>query len=100
LIKIALMPFPHPGEFPKWLSLQSANRVGDWFDDCVGVGSSVHTGPTIHTLRLCRFGDARDSAAISKTCLPNSLIRAVSGPAFTANEPNSASRLCIENFRS
>jgi hypothetical protein len=68
--------------------------------DIEGVTGSIPVAPTIYTLRLYRFRDARDSAAISKTCLPNSLIRAVSGLAFTANEPNSASRLCIEKFRS
>jgi hypothetical protein len=61
-----------------------------------GVTGSIPIAPTTHPLRLYNSKDARDSAAISKTCLPNSLTRAVSGLAFTANEPNSASRLCID----
>ena len=64
------------------------------------VGSSVPTVSTTHTLRLYRLGDARDSAAISKRCLLNSLIPVVSALVFTANEPISAPGLCTENFRS
>jgi hypothetical protein len=73
---------------------------GDWFDDWVVVSSSSPITSTTHTLRLQHLLDTRDSAAISKTCLPNSRIRAVSALIFTANEPISAPGLCIENFRS
>ena len=65
-----------------------------------GVGSSGHISPTTHTLRLYWWRDYRDSAAISKTCLPNFLISAVSARIFAANELISGSSLCIKKFRS
>jgi hypothetical protein len=52
--------------------------------------------PPPPTLQGCIALETLAIVPRSKTCLPNSLIRAVSGLAFTANEHNSASRLCIE----
>ena len=64
------------------------------------VPSSSPTVSTTHTLRLFRVRDTRTISAISKTCLPNSLVSAVSARAIEANEPISSRGLYIENFRS
>jgi len=56
--------------------------------------------PTTHNLRLYRVIDTRNSAVMSKTCLPKSLIGAVSAPAIAANEAISAPGLCPLKFRS
>jgi hypothetical protein len=65
-----------------------------------GVMGSIPITPTTHTLRLYRFRDSRESAAISKTCLPNSLVSAVSAHVIEPNEPISSPRLCSKKFRS
>ena len=65
-----------------------------------GVGSLVQMVSTTHTLKLYRVRGTRNSAAISKTCPPNSLASAVSAPAIQANEPISPPGLCSKKFRS
>ena len=65
-----------------------------------GAASLVQMISTTHTLKLCEVRDARNSAAISKACLPNSLVSAVSAPAIEPNEPVSPPGLCSKKFRS
>jgi hypothetical protein len=66
----------------------------------VGVTGSIPVVPTTNTPRLYRVGDTRISAVVSKTCLPNFLVRAVSAPAIEPNEPISPTGLCSKKFRS
>ena len=63
-----------------------------------GATSLVQMISTTHTLKLYRVRDTRNSAAISKTCLPNSLVNAVSAPAIQANEPISPPGLCSKKI--
>jgi hypothetical protein len=60
---------------------------------------TAHT-TTTHTLKLYRVLDARNSAAISKAFLPNSLVSAVSASAIEPNEAISPHGLCSKKFRS
>src|SRR6266436_6351093 len=48
---------------------------------------------------MYRVPDTRNSTAISKTCLPKSLVSAVSAPAIEPNEPISPPCLCSKKFR-
>ena len=65
-----------------------------------GVGSLVQMVSTTHTLKLYRVRDTRNRAAVSKACLPNSLVSAVSAPAIEPNEAISPRGLCSKKFRS
>ena len=65
-----------------------------------GAASLVQMVSTTHTLWLHIEIDTRNSFAMSKTCLPNSLAGGVSASAIAANEAISAPGLCLENFRS
>jgi hypothetical protein len=65
-----------------------------------GAASLVQIISTTHTLKLSRVCDTRNGAAISKTCLPHSLVSAVSASAIQANEPVSPPGLCSKKFRS